>query len=931
MAAINEEKSRREVGADELDEMFRDLEQEVTAQFTEADTKAVWGDAVVAAPSEQTIKASEPVTVVIGEDPDEPAAPGRASSYQGSTVEVADVSVMLSMHADGSASMTMPGASVTLSPRRTSVTSGAEYEIGEVLGMGGMGVINAARQASLDRRIVVKTIRPEYSQMSEAQEKFITEALATGSLDHPNVVPIHDMGVAEDGNLFYVMKEVRGKNWRELLPTLSEAENIDILFRVCDAVACAHDKGIIHRDLKPENIMLGDYGEVLVMDWGLAAAISPAAKAAHLTNAGACAGTPSFMAPEMARGQAHDLGPWSDQYLLGAMLFNVLVGKPPHPGKSAQDGVRNAANNIIRPTERNDEWMNVALRAMHTVPHKRFPSVKAFQKALRNCQIHHESIILANKGDEHLAVARETGDHDSFTRAINSYDQALVLWKENEPALAKLVEARYAYAENAYGKGDFGLVISLLGSVEAEREQELVARAKKGLAQRESRRRLVKILGALAAGLLLLVAVVSGVSYVIISRQAEAERQAKLEAENQRAIAVRERGVAVEQRAEAAAQRDIAEEQRVIALEQRHRAVTALAAEEEARLAETKANELRLTETNAKLAAEEAARQRAEEALRAREEIQRLGYLEDNSRWRFDADEAVRRQNGDAEKFGLPVERTVNTGGPAIAMRLIPSGFYVMGSPPRDPTRNNDEYLHEVELTHPFYLSATEVTRGQWRAVVGVERLDDLGVKPGDDSMVNVVWRIRPLPENEVDLPAGGVSFDDIVNVFLPALHRLDGEGHYRLPSEAEWEWAARAGSTGHFYTGDTEKDLDACAWYETNSYGSAHRVGQKQPNPWGLYDIIGNVWEMTLDTYDSLYYLRAPRSDPINLDPGETKKTARGGGYINSPRWCRMSYRSTFMHRVNRYPHAGFRLAWSDREILIDGKPADWRAGGGK
>ena len=895
----------------ELDEMFRDLEVEVTRQFTVENTLQIWGGEVASAEPESTIKSS--VMLPPGGVPADASADESIAEVE-TNMEATNVSVMLSIHSDGSTSMTMPGASVTLTPRRTSVTTGGEYEIGEVLGIGGMGMVNVARQASLDRRIVVKSIRPEYADRMDAQEKFITEALATGSLDHPNVVPIHDMGVGEDGHLFYVMKEVKGENWRLSLPKMSESENIDVLLRVCDAVACAHDKGIIHRDLKPENIMLGDYGEVLVMDWGLAAAVSPNAKAAHLTDASACAGTPSFMAPEMARGLAHDLGPWSDQYLLGAILFNILTGRPPHPGKTAQEGVLNAANNLIVPSDRKDEWMNVARRAMHTLPHKRYPSVKAFQRALLNCRVHHESITLANKGDEHLAEAKAGGGHDLFNRAINSYEQALVLWKENGNARAKLREARYAYAEQAFSDGDYGLVVSLLEKTDEQREQELAANAREEMRLIEARRRRVRLFGMIAVGALMLVALVSAVAYFIISQQAEAERSARAEAESQRRVAE----VRTE---EAVQQRSIADEQRAVAEEQRQKAVEALSAAEEARAAEAMAKDLQLREQSAKLAAEEQARQRAEEALRAREEIQRLGYLEDNTRWVFDADEAVARQKREAEKHGVPIERTLNLGNAGLQFNLIPSGYYVMGSPPRDPARNNDEYLHEVELTRPFYMGVTEVTRAQWREVIGMETLADLDITeeesekalrhPDGDQLAQIRWRLRPIAEGEANLPATGVSYSDIVEVFLPALQERIGEqrDELRLPTEAEWEWAVRAGSGGHFYTGDTQEDLDACAWYERNAEGETQPVGGKEPNAWGMYDMIGNAFEFTLDAYDSLFYLRSPRTDPVNLDDDVNVVVTRGGSYFNAPRTCRMSYRSTYMHRKNRYASTGFRL----------------------
>ncbi|MCD7897266.1 MAG: SUMF1/EgtB/PvdO family nonheme iron enzyme, partial [Planctomycetaceae bacterium] len=836
---------------DRLDMMFRELEADVTAHFGDVETVKTWGDAIVAVDPDVTLKAAQPAEFSTVRAP--------VQESGGSEFVPADVSVMLSIHSDGSASMTLPGASVTLSPRRTTTVHGSgEYEIGDVLGVGGMGIVSLARQASLDRQIVIKTIRPEYAERIESQEKFITEALAIGSLDHPNVVPIHDMGVGDDGKLFYVMKQVKGRNWRQALPELSESENIDILMRVCDAVAFAHDRGIIHRDIKPENVMLGDFGEVLLMDWGLAAAILPTAKAAHITDASACAGTPSFMAPEMARGLAADLGPWSDQYLLGAVLFNILTGKPPHPGANAKEGVRNAANNLVRKTTRRDELMEVALRAMHANPRKRFPSVKEFQKAVGHCRIHLESIALSRKGDEVLDRAIAESGYDDFIRAINFYEQALVLWDGNDNAAERIREARQQYATRAIAQGDFGLALALTENSTDPVEIDLATQARRGQAQVEARRRRVRLLSFVATALLLLVAFVSATAYVIISRQAAAEREARTEAERQRGLAEERRAEAADQRNIAMAERRIAEEQRRIAEseraeadEQRQNAVEALRVAEEARAAEAVANEMRLREQTARLAAVEEARNRAEEALRARQEIQRLGYLEDNSRWRFTASEAKALQAEAAASHGIPVTMTARAGQGDFVLNLIPLGEYVMGSPPRDPSRNSDEYLHEVVISRPVYFGITEVTRGQWQAVVGVEKPEDIGADPADEGWVDMVWRFRPVPADDANLPATAVSHDDVMNLFLPALNRLAGQGgQFRLPTEAEWEWAARAGTTGHFYTGDLEEDLARCGWYVKNSGGKAQTVGQKEPNVRGLYDIIGNVWELNLDAY---------------------------------------------------------------------------------
>ncbi|MCD8140904.1 MAG: SUMF1/EgtB/PvdO family nonheme iron enzyme [Planctomycetaceae bacterium] len=552
--------------------------------------------------------------------------------------------------------------------------------------------------------------------------------------------------------------------------------------------------------------------------------------------------------------------------------------------------------NSIRTSGRHDEWMDVAFRAMEYWPQDRYQSVKEFQEALANCRVHHDSIVLTREGDAFLEKADAgKGGTDGFPRAINAYDQALVLWPDNARARSGLAQARRAYARHAVREEDFAMAISLLESNGGD--DELLAEARQGLAKRVARRRAVRLLGGLAAALLLLVALVSGVAYVWISRQAEAERAAREEAETQRVIAQQERVVALEQRAAAE--------------ESRRRAEDALGQAEQARLAEARAQQERLHEQETRLSAEEQARLRAEEALRAQQEIQRLGYLEDNSRWRFDADQASRMQTDAAAEFGLPVEKTVQAGAAAIDLVLIPPGEFVMGSPPRDPARNNDEYLHEVVLTRPFHLSRTEVTRGQWQAVVGVERLADLGLEPGDAEIASTLWRLRTVPEGEQDLPATGVSHDDITTRFLPALARLGGEG-FRLPTEAEWEWAVRAGTTGRFYTGDTNEDLARAAWYENNAGGRVQPVGGREANAWGLHDMLGNAWELVADSYDALFYLRSPRIDPVNLDPDVDVRVSRGGSYINSSRLCRMSYRATYTHRQNRYPHAGFRLAWS-------------------
>ena len=143
------------------------------------------------------------------------------------------------------------------------------------LGEGGMGTVHLARQVALGREVAVKQIHLQSNGKQSFRNEFLTEAVLTGKLEHPNIIPIHEVGELPDGDLFYSMKNVKGRSWNETIDTFSLSENLEILVDVCDAIAFAHAEGVIHRDLKPENIMTASFGEVLVLDWGLAVLTEP--------------------------------------------------------------------------------------------------------------------------------------------------------------------------------------------------------------------------------------------------------------------------------------------------------------------------------------------------------------------------------------------------------------------------------------------------------------------------------------------------------------------------------------------------------------------------------------------------------------------------------------------------------------------------------
>ena len=433
------------------------------------------------------------------------------------------------------------------------VTRGEErldYVTLAMLGEGGMGTVHLARQIALGRDVALKTIHRHSSGKQSVRDEFLTEAVLTGRLEHPNIVPIHEVGESPDGDLFYSMKNVKGQSWDETIDGLSLNENLEILIDVCNAIAFAHTEGVIHRDLKPQNIMTGGFGEVLVLDWGLAVLVGPGQSA----NASA-GGTPSFMAPEMIN-PPFLLEPRSDVYLLGAILFRLLTGQPPHHGKSARDCLKAVSRNeiVVPESERvreNDptgELLGIAMKAMATEPGDRHQTVGEFRQAVRVFEAHQESLKLASHAEQALEAAEQSEDYTKYSEAVFGFGQAVTLWDGNEPAKEAAERARLAYAKCAEAKEDFELGLSLLEQSRSE-HPDLVQRLTAARNERDSRQaRLRRMKRGLLAGAALVFAVVSGAAFWI--------NQERIEVNRQRGIAVSERQNAEEARGVAEDARD---------------------------------------------------------------------------------------------------------------------------------------------------------------------------------------------------------------------------------------------------------------------------------------------------------------------------------------------------------------------------------------
>jgi len=361
-----------------------------------------------------------------------------------------------------------------------------EYEVLNQLGAGNMGIVYHARQLSLNRELAIKTLKPNSTQAQHDQAMFVSEAVVTANLVHPNIIPIHDLGRTEDGKLFYSMKKVSGVPWNKIIRERSLEENLDIFMKFSDAVAYAHSRGVINRDLKPENVVIGEYGEVIVLDWGLAITTERFEKRRSvLVDFRGGAGTPVYMAPELLDDNLSRVGPQSDVYLLGAILFEILEGYPPHllhrmwqltRPEDQLAAVYQAVmyNEIEEDVVHRGELMQIARKAMSTEPTDRFTSVEAMQNAIREYRITGRAEELMNSID-----SRQDSDYTSYQTAVALYGEALLKWPNNRRALTGDRNARLAYAQLAQKKGDIDLGLQVVANQSAPEFSPVIAKLKK--------------------------------------------------------------------------------------------------------------------------------------------------------------------------------------------------------------------------------------------------------------------------------------------------------------------------------------------------------------------------------------------------------------------------------------------------------------------
>ncbi|MBL9037949.1 MAG: protein kinase [Archangium sp.] len=257
-----------------------------------------------------------------------------------------------------------------------------------LLGQGGMSRVYRVRDETLQREAALKVLRPELITEDDAVERFIDEAKITAQLDHPNIPPVYALAAEKKKSTCFTMKVLEGMSLQDMLKrAVAEGRNVlfpalEVLVRVCDAVAFAHSRGIVHCDLKPQNIMVGEHGQIYLVDWGLAKRLKDLDEADTSVH-----GTPAYMAPEQARGLNAQIDQRTDIFALGGILFRILTGRPPYLGQSADDTRTLAEQAKLTPPEQAAppgtmlprRLVTIAMRALSPEADQRYQTVAEFK------------------------------------------------------------------------------------------------------------------------------------------------------------------------------------------------------------------------------------------------------------------------------------------------------------------------------------------------------------------------------------------------------------------------------------------------------------------------------------------------------------------------------------------------------------------------
>ena len=783
----------------------------------------------------------------------------------------------------------------------------------KVLGQGGMGTVYLAEDTRLGREVAIKTLRAELAINPQFKQRFLREARTAAKLEHDNVIPIYSVGEAADGTPFLAMPLLKGEPLDALIRRtpgpLPVATVVRIAREAASGLAAAHAHGLIHRDIKPANIWLeAPTGRVKILDFGLAKAADAkddADSETNLTNSGAIVGTPAFMAPEQASGDAVDGR--ADLFSLGCVLYELLAGKRAFSGPNTMSILMSLANHTPPAPDTLSPQCPAALsrlvmQLLEKDPAKRPASAEAVIQALSELEAAPAVVgwallpVIPNATGKsahptnpvlpELATPSGSPIHVEHTQsnASRPSDSSLTL-----PSTAVFPVRKRAIPKQRVALALAGVLLMLLAAV--------VYRIKTD----------------------------QGTLVVDIK---DPEVQAILE---QDGLVIHDKhskrtwSIKAAETTLPSGEFQLKVSRRLLVTDDSGAELTTdsftLKRKGEVRVQVT-------LEQNAKLAGKNGGANKP--AVGAGWH----GWPADApppAITPFDAEQAQQHQAAWAKYLGVKVDYTNTIG---MKFVLIPPGEFTMGSTPAQIEEalkfvaenkhwqeciKSEAPQHKVILTQPIYLGVHEVTQAEYEKVMG------------NNPSIFGPMDVRVAGMDTSSFPVETVNWDDATDFCtkLSEKEKLEpfkselragksktiAETGYRLPTEAEWEYACRAGTTTKYWNGDKVEDLVPAGWFQVNQNGRTHTKGELKANPFGLFDVYGNVWEWVQDWWNPNYYEQfqeKPATDPrgpASAGSADSWRVIRGGDWHDPASLCLSSSRHGFGQSA-RWNSNGFRVA---------------------
>lgn len=641
------------------------------------------------------------------------------------------------------------------------------YHIEQQLGEGAMGAVYLAHDSQLNRKVALKIPKFTNANIERLSKRFLREAQSAAMLHHRNICPVYDVGKI-DGINYITMAYIEGKPLSAYVSQekpLGQRQIAHIIRKLAIALQAAHDSGVVHRDLKPSNVIIDREGEPVVMDFGLASRIDNDGHS-RLTKTGTILGTPAYMSPEQIEGVQQLIGPRSDIFSLGVIMYELLAGRLPFRGSPASVMGKVL---VAKPPRLSELRPDVALE---------------LSALCESMMVKHPS--------KRMSSMREVAEK-------------LTIWIRNSRQTEQLPQAKSSRASQLG-------VQSLAASGE---EIAALPRQSGPIQDRPARD---------TANRIIISAVLPKIKAWLCVWPSQLRWFTAVTAILLLSLAVAAIGI----------------------------------------------NNILKVQSTSRIMAFLLGKPAAEKS--SNEQPTPLESMSDRTSPVVGANSI-----------------TSNVG---IRLNLIPSGEFMMGSPESEVGHSRGELLHRVRIVNPFYMAETEITQGQWQAV-----------------MSTAPWKGRA-PEGS-NYPASFISWDDATE--FCRLLSVQDRRTYRLPTEAEWEYACRAGRQTKFSGGDTETSLMDTAWFAPNrglNEDHASPVAQKRANPFGLYDMHGNVYEWCQDWYAEEYYANSPIDDPLGPITG-SHRVNRGGCWGSVDLYCRSAARSK-NSPFFRLSNLGFRIVCS-------------------